>query len=286
MPLSFHISPLGFYPDFLTTSVASQVETNFVSTVLYPVFYKHTVVEFAVPAEWGNCLFNVYRGDSAEGPFEKLNPTPFNSNFFKDTGERDYYKFKSSYYVVEVQLPDGRLTKGAPTTWEVVRHRFVELRSKEIQRREMLLLSKFTGVKALLFKRKYFGKRCPNCWNAEIEKITKDHCPVCIGTSFEGGYYPAFETFMQWDPTTNTTNLGEPGLVESNTLNAWTISMPKIDSLDVILRVPDMALFRVDQTQATELQTKTVRQIVTMTELSKNSIEFKLAEQAIPKEYL
>jgi hypothetical protein len=171
-------------------------------------------------------------------------------------------------------------------TWIQPRSGWVELRAKEIQRREMILLSKFTGVKSLIFRRKHYGKRCSNCWDFASERVTKDHCQVCLGTSFEGGYFTGFETLIQYDVTNNTSAFNYKGRDEKNTINGWTISVPIVDTFDLVLRVPDMSLYRVDYGQVTELQTQTVRQVLQLTELPKDSIEFKLASAAIPEGYL
>jgi hypothetical protein len=59
-----------------------------------------------------------------------------------------------------------------------------------------------------------------------------------------------------------------------------------IETFDIVLRIPDSKIYRVDSIANTELQTKTVRQMLTLTELAKTSIEYELAKQAIPTKYL
>ncbi len=153
-------------------------------------------------------------------------------------------------------------------------------------RREMILLSKFTGVKSLVFRRKVFGERCPECWDYVLEKVTKDHCKTCLGTSFNGGYFTGFETLLQYEPTPNDAVLGYQGRNEPNQIPAWTINFPDINVFDLVLRIPDWRIYRVDHVSNTELQTVQLRQMLTLTELDKESIEFELAKQAIPNELL
>lgn len=286
MSLGFTFHLPGYFPSFGTLPLASNVETNFLPVTIYPVFYKHMVVEWEAQASWGNCMFEVYRSETEYGPWNKLTPTPVTGNFFKDITTQDFSKFQNGFYVVECILPSNQRIKSAPTTWQNKRSDWVQIRANEIRRRESLLLSKFTGVKSLIFRRRNFGKRCPECWNEEIEKVKKDHCVTCLGTSFEGGYFDGFETLIQYEPTTNDAVLSYQGKFEQNQIPAWTIDYPEINVFDLVLRVPDWKLYRVDRVYGTELQTVIVRQSMALTELAKESIEFKLAEQALPSGYL
>lgn len=285
MSIGFTLHLPGFFPAFYNLPLNRTVETSYIQTTCYPTFYKHIVVEFNVPAEWGNCLFDVYRSETNSGPWSKITPTPITGNYFKDVTTMDFSKFMQGFYIVECILPDQRRIQGTPTTWGNKRNKWVDIRANEIQRREMLLLTKFTGVETYLFRRRHFGMRCTNCWNHEIEKVTKDHCSVCLGTSFQGGYYPGFKTLLQYEPSNSNASLGYQGRQESLVLPAWTISYPAIEVFDVVLRVPDWKLYRVDAVSKTELQATVVRQILNLTELGKESIEFDLAKQAIPDLY-
>lgn len=286
MALNFSLHLPGYYPSFYQANLARTVETSYIKTLIYPSFYKHMVVEFSVPDIWGGCEFNIYKSDFEAGPWLKITPTPISGTFFVDVTTKEGSKFMNAWYVVECILPDGRRIQGPVTTWQNTRHRWVEIRANEIERRATLLLEKFTGVKSLIFRRKHYGKRCPECWDFETEKVTKDHCTTCLGTSFEGGYFTGFETLFQYEPTPNDSSFEYRGRVESNTLPAWTISYPQIETFDLILRVPDWKLFRVERVISTELQTVSVRQVVNLVELAKESIEYRLVSQAMPSNYL
>jgi hypothetical protein len=285
MALGFTFHLPGYFPSFFNLPLVKTVETGYIDTTIYPSFYKHVVVEYSIPSHWGNCLFDIYRGESQAGPWEKITPTPITGNFFKDTGTMDFSKFMQGWYLVECQLPDGRRIQGPASTWQNKRNNWVELRAREIERRETILLEKFTGVKTLVFRRKQFGMRCRECWDLQTEKITKDNCKTCLGTSFDGGYNPGFETLFQYEPANNEVVLEERGKLEPSIIPAWTISYPHVEPEDVVVRVPDWKVFRVNHTQSTELQTKSVRQTVALVELSKESIEFELTKQAMPENY-
>lgn len=283
--LSFHFEPF-YFPGLAVVPLQTTVESQYVRVSIYPVFYKHFIIEWSVPAKWGAVKFNVYKSNmESPNSFEKINPVPILGNFYKDPTTMDFSKFKDSYYKVEVTLPDGRSIVSRTYTWENVRTNFVEIRAVEIRRRESLLLDKFTGISTLVFRRKTFGKRCTECWDTRTERCIKDNCQTCLGTSFEGGYFEGFPTKVQYNPTPNDAVLGYQGVVEANEIPAWTIDKPTINVFDLVLRVPDSKLYRASQVQSTELQTITVRQMLTLTEMGKDSVEYQLAYRLLPTEY-
>lgn len=281
------------YPDYFLryshSSLGNSYQSDSIYLKLYMLFYKHAILEWSVPDSWGgDYTFNVYKTEHRNGEYRKINPTPIPSstNSFKDITTTDVSKFRSSFYILEVRFENGNTIKSKSITLENIRNDWVQLRAREVTRRESLLLTKFTGIESLVFRKKTFGNRCPICWNREVEKVMRDNCTSCLGTSFEGGYFSGFKTLLQYETTPNPSVLGSQGTVEPSSISAWTLNYPEIDTFDVIFRIPDWKLYRVDAVQTTELQTVKVRQILTLTELSKNCIEYELAKQAIPKELL
>ena len=278
MNLSFNVD-FGYIPRFSPTPLVTTVETGYVNVKVYPLFYNKVIVEWGIPPSWGRCVFDVYKSETENGPWVLITPTPLsNTNFVEDIGTQAYSKFHKSYYRVEVQLPppDGRRIISTVSTWDNVRSTIVQIRAREITRRETILLTKFTGVDTLIFRRKYFGERCPRCYNTDIEKVIEDHCPACLGTSFLGGYFPGVSTKVSYEISPDNTQLGYSGKIETNQTSAWTISNPEIMSLDLLLRIPDSKIFRVQSKNPTELQTVQVRQIMQLVELNKNLVEYGL----------
>ncbi len=248
-----------------------------VTVQVYPAWYKQVAIEWSIPASMGNCLFNVYFAPTENGPFVKLNAAPLDQTYLADVTTQEYSKRDKGWYIVEAILPiSGLLVRSNPTTWTTFQRKWVGLRSQEIQRREYWLLSKFTGVESQLFRRKSYGLRCPRCWSDRNEQILDDHCPVCIGTSFDGGYFEPYPLFLQYESTPDERQRVYYGISEPNQIGAWTISLPEINVYDVIVRKGDWAVYRVERILTTELQANTVRQILTLTELSKGDVEHKL----------
>lgn len=279
------IFPRQDYSGIVPVSYYANRTVGDIPVKVYPVFYKQTVVEWSTPPSWEAVSFNVFKSPTEYGPWVLLNEVPVTGNFFKDTTTLDFSKFNNSFYLVDAFIPNGKVIRSFPATWNNKRSSFVEIRAQEIQRRELLLLTKFVGVKSLIFRKRTFGTRCRNCWDPRIEKITKDHCELCQGTSFEGGYFPPFESLLQYDPTPNQASLSYSGRIEPNIIPAWTVSFPEINTFDVIVRLPDFKAYRVEALQTTELQTVTVRQLLNLNELDKESIEMQLINNLIPTSY-
>lgn len=255
---------------------------------LFPRWYHHISLEWSVPASWGDVVFNVYFSETAEFEFRKLTAQPLHDPFFADTTTREFSKTNHSYYVVEAILldRDGIAVRSKPISWGSSENgkmrRFVELRSIEIQRREYWLLSRFNGIKSYLFRRKNYGKRCTVCWNSKTEKVMDDRCPVCLGTSFEGGYFKPVNLYVNYEPTPLVRQNSYSGVSEDAALEAWTISIPEIRDLDVIVRTSDWAIFQVHVVAPTELQTRPVRQRLRLNQLSRSEVEFELVKRNLP----
>lgn len=257
---------------------------------IFPRWYKQITLQWEVPSTWGRCLFNVYYCPSEAGPYERINASPIDGNYIKDTGNRDYLKFNQGHYILEAILLDkgSQIVRSESVTWDPPQNRKVELMSIEIQRREYVLLSKFAGIKSYIFSAKNYGERCPECWSHTAEKAVKDHCPTCFGTTFKGGYFGPVETFMQYDATPNQNVRTYFGTFEPDQIGAWTISYPEIRPDDIIVRSGNWSVYRVDALTSTELQGVPVRQITKLTQLAKSNIEHQLVTRIddFPKEFI
>lgn len=275
----------SYYP--LTEQLAKKdrVVSTAITVKFFPIWYKQATLEISIPPTWGGCLFNVYRSADPDSNYVKLNSVPLNQNYFKDTTSTQYSKYNRDFYIVEVLFENGKSIQSEPQTWKNTRSTWVQLRANEIQRREDLLLRKFTGIESYLFKIKTYGARCKACWNYEVEMIMTDNCPTCLNTSFEGGYFTGIPVLLQYEPTPDDLSYTYFGKFESSQISAWCLGIPEIKARDVIYRVPDQTLYYVEDWANTELQTVTVRQLLKLNQLDKFSPEYKLATQVFPPEF-
>lgn len=246
----------------------------------FPDWFKEIRMDWEVPSEMQalSPQFRVLVSESEAGPYREtrpiFSPEPF---FVVDTF--DSSKYGQEFYVLQVKLSDGRILKSEPQVVGMKLPRWQFLRWKEISRREWIMLDKFYGIECVIFRKREYGARCSYCWDAKREVITREHCEHCLGTSYEGGYYrgiSALVQFNQWAGTKSNTYFGK---YEPNQLMAWTLNYPTINPHDIILRLTDFTVFRVEMTQNTTIMTVPQRQIFKITQLSKDLIENKLLQR-------
>jgi hypothetical protein len=284
--MSLSVSPsIGYLILTERLPLATTQRSGNIQISIYPEWYKQVSVEWSVPASWGPCLFNVYFSQVEDGEFVKLNSTPINGTYLIDITTREYSKTRRGFYVVEALLQNSGNTaiRSNPESWFDTQRRWVELRSIEIQRREYWLLSRFAGIKSYLFRRRNYGQRCRTCWNPIYEKVMIDHCPDCLGSSFEGGYFNPAPLYVQYDANPDEKLKTYIGDYEPNQIGAWTISIPVIRPDDIIIRTGSWGIYKVTKLTPTELQGNVVRQIMVLTELSKSDVEYQLVKRGLPE---
>lgn len=266
-------------------NTTTSVESTNINVTVYPHWYLHSLVEWKIPDDWGNCKFNVYAGQTQDGSFTKLTSSPIDNYALSDNTNHDFRKLNNNWYIVEAILLDrgGKAVRSLPTTVRVVQSDWVALRATEIQRRAYLLLSRFNGVQSYVFKKRYYGLRCPECWNYKANTTTKDRCHTCLGTGFDKGYFDAKPLFINYGTTPNDVEKSYSGLLQPNQIDAWTISFPEIRADDIIVRTGDWAMYIVDRVQNTELQTNPVRQSLLLNQLSRADIEYELLSRGLPE---
>lgn len=219
----------------------------------------------------------VYTSASEFGDQVALTSSPISDTHLLVNREDTYSKVFRNFYTIEVITPGGEIFRSFPKSPGTGLPRWHQLRHKDIIRRESILLDKFTGAESIVFNRKRSGVRCPSCWDHTHKKVMHDHCEVCYGTSFKGGYETGVNTKLQYlsiDPQSQMSYIGRE---EPITLSAWTINIPLLHPHSIVLRKGDRKAFRIEGSQGnTELLTNVQKQTVVLKELSKDSIEYKL----------
>lgn len=289
MNTSFNVSWLLLSLPSPSGTGSSGLTSEEIIVTPYPDWFNKIRLEWSVPQAFGNCKFNIYFSPTEDGPFNRLTAEPIQSTFLDDSSTKEYSKLHNGFYQVEALLlgNSGEITnvfKSKPVSWKAYQRRWVEIRAIEIQRREYFLLSKFAGVKSFLFRKKQYGQRCSTCWDVASEKVTNDYCPTCMGTSFEGGYWPHAELYLQYEVTPNERTRTYFGILEANQVGAWTISMPSLECGDILIRSGDWNAYRIDRVITTELQANVVRQMISLSQLGRKNIENSLKNR-LPETY-
>ena len=271
------------FTQFLETPSVSgtEVEEYWMDVRFLPEWFESIYMEWTVPDEWKpfNPKFQIFISENEVGPWREVTQNQIDTPFYNITGTMNTSKTYREFFRVQAHLSNGKVYQTHVIT--VGRHmpRWQFKRWVEVNRREWILLDKFTGVESVIFRRRTFGTRCSHCWDAKNEKILREHCPQCYGTSYEGGYYQGISVLMQYDTATNTQHLQYFGKYEPNLMTSWTISYPTIQPHDIILRTNDYKIFRVEGVQNTEILTTQTRQMIQIQELAKNHIEHSLVKR-------
>lgn len=246
---------------------------------LYPYWFDKCRLTWFPDPSWRSPLYNVYRSESFEGPWTKLTAAPISATVFNDFTTKQATKYSHDLYVIEV-IEHGRVIGKS----EVIKNEkniseWHQLRAIEINRREWLMLTRFMGVPCLILKHVGYGKyqfRCTECWDSVNKIIRKDFCTTCYGTSYEKGYYSGIHTYIQFVEPNKEDVVTEEGRMEPANTTAWTIAYPEVDVNDLVLRLDDYRIFRVDSIQNTSLVTVTVRQMLNLTHVPVTSVEYEL----------
>lgn len=228
--------------------------------------------------------FFVERSTAEEGPFDVLNPTsPLVDVYtFTDTQVNRLSKWREFYY--RIRAVD--LTGGDPvTTFSNVESMRVQNRTVqqlvrlEITRTERILLDGngifpgFVTVKCLLFNRRTFGQRCPECWDSTKKVVSSSQCVRCFSTGFLGGYHKPIPLNIAFGQTTERQDPTPLGVSQENIEEAWTSSYPSISPDDLLIDVENLR-WRVLTRRTTENTRIAVRQILQIYQLDPGDIEY------------
>jgi hypothetical protein len=280
MSFAASITPYWFITSITTNGInqtPTSIVNNNIDVTIYPEWYRQITLEWKIPDTWLGAKFHVYYWPGGDEEYIRLTSTLIDSQVFSDTTTRDYSKTQQGFYIVEAHLPfTTEIIRSYPVQTEYKRRDKLEKFANEVQRREFLLLSKFAGVKSFFFRKKVRGLRCSRCWDPVNEKTMDDHCSVCYGTSFEGGYFDPVPVYVQYDPSQSNKIKTFQGIIEPNSIGAWTISLPQMTSDDVLIRTGDWSAYKIINVSNTEIQSKPVKQVLGLTQLSKDDIENEL----------
>lgn len=244
-----------------------------IAITMAPEWFKQLTLTWTYPTSMntgGAPIFDVYRSGAEDSDYVKLNTFPLTTPQFLDTTTRQDSNSSFDYYIVAVTTFGGQVFHSEPffLVYDRKMKDRARILAKELDRRNWLLLRKFTGVETLLFKEKTYGERCTECWSEKYQKIMKPQCVTCAGTSYMKGYYDPVKTYFQYEPHHKSKDLFHFGRVDPNLSGAWTVSYPNINVGDILLRQHDFRMFRVERTDVTSLQTVEVRQMVALIELA------------------
>lgn len=145
-----------------------------------------------------------------------------------------------------------------------------------------------SGRKGYLMKARHWGKKCGRCRDFSTGRVIDDHCPVCYGTGYEGGYYETMELPIIDNAPNRQQGRSKDDYVESETLQARCIANPVILRGDIWVSCNTNDRYIIDQCSPTSLYKGTpVVYTLVMKKLPQSDVIFdKPVEDIIEDSYI
>lgn len=264
-------------------------------TQVTPLLPKRIFLQWDLvdPTESGSYTFTVERSGSTAGPWQvlaaDLTDTYHYFDDFTAVGLDDnavahpFSLQRQFYYRVQATPPSG----SANTVISVAHGIEPELPPvqrglrRKLRYEESLLWKAYSGVRLAVVKRKHWGTRCNECWDATTNSVLKEHCLTCYGTSFVGGYWNPVLVYGRIHPPHNVTaQTTQRDKNESSQHLITLLDVPSLQDGDLIVELDLNRRHLVRRQTQTELKRHSVHQQVTTALLEHGSVEYALPVDA------
>lgn len=214
----------------------------------------------------------VLRSESPEGPYDVISP-PFDDRYiFVDRRIPVGAKYVLLHYKVRVT---NKKTQEAMEVGPAAQTADPDLIALNIRRLEMTYFTQVIGRACWLFKKRVFGPRCRNCWDATMGKRTVDRCLDCFGTGMLRGYHDPIEVWAQIDPSTKSQQNTQQQIAEFVSTSARTSFYPNISPGDVLVEAENKR-WRVQSVTTSERLRAAIKQELVIRQLEEKDIEYRL----------
>ena len=180
-----------------------------------------------------DCYYNIYRGISLNGVFNKINKRPITINRYEDiiginSNTTYWYKMSTTKKIGDDWI-ESKLSE--PFKYQVINtNRWY----KKINERNYWILQN-DGELFDLYKRKTEGPRCTKCYDEVRKQSGIIDCDECFGTTYVGGYEPLYQLYVRQKPAQQSIGVNSRGLSQEHMRGAWTISTVEIKNRDILI---------------------------------------------------
>lgn len=244
-----------------------------------------------------NLTFKVERAGSPEGPFELIQDHIVTYYFFdryrdvpaETEGTRENLNFlsltRTVYYRVTATANTGETSSDITDVGSDLPPRLARLHRK--MQRDLGVALKFNGVPAFLLKRLHWGLRCKKCFDLLTKKVTASKCDTCYGVGFENGFSTPVQIRARFLAPNSDTQMSPQGWADTTKIRVICLAYPNIDPGDVLATKHSNVRYLVQQQSQTELRREIVHQALVVSELNKDSIEYRIAvnRETVPVMY-
>jgi hypothetical protein len=231
--------------------------------------------------------FKVERSVGPEGPFELVQDNILSYYYFDNhrddpsapAGEvRENLNFlslvRTVYYRVTGTASTGEVASDVTDVGSDLPPRLARLHHK--MQRDLSVALKFNGVPTYLLKRLHWGIRCKKCFDLLTKKVTASKCDCCYGVGFENGYANPVQIKVRFLAPNSDTQMSPQGWSDTTKIRVICLEYPNIDPGDILVTKHTNQRYLVQQQSQTELRRETVHQAMVVSELGKDSIEYRI----------
>lgn len=215
--------------------------------------------------------FSIWRSESSFGPWDPLGPPFEDQYYFRDVTPPKMHKWRTLYYLLKIRDKEtGEIAEFGPTSQAAE----PDLIGLELNRQEDVLFREFVGRRCWLFPVRTFGAYCV-CYDRVTSRRTKSNCLNCFDTGFLGGFLAPIECFVQFDPSGIKSVPTSNRERQDSTTSARLISFPQVKPKDILVEAENTR-WRVDSMTPTQRLRSVVHQELTLKEVDKGDVEYKL----------
>lgn len=245
------------------------------SVHVYPKLHTQSFdIEWEVEDYIGSATFYVERSYDGTS-FETISPPLVDIYYFSDPDKLIYHVDSKYIYRVRAEY-NGETYYSEPSWW--ADRIYPEVR--HIAKEDRIYLERFINDPVKIFILRRYGKRCGHCYDEIKGRKIRQDCPVCFGTSYEGGYYGPFDSFWQRGLRPEVQVLDDRTLLRTQRDNtAWTFATPKLRPDDLIYCIKEGVLYKVNNIVTPLFRGVPIRQhILQMGALTVGSPEYRVLE--------
>lgn len=150
---------------------------------------------------------------------------------YNDTRAFNKNKYNNDFYRLVLQTQNQKYIS-QPQMAGITSSYPYSAQASNLTRLSQLQIQK-TGRKGYLLKKIVWGKPCPVCQQFKDDSPVNQHCPNCLGTGKDGGYYKAIPLGILQEGQNSTQAMGPQGLMVNNVISAKCTAWPLIQYGDV-----------------------------------------------------
>lgn len=183
--------------------------------------------DFAYPEDFLLLVENSREGSKWEAISEDVK----NECHFTDYQRRNWNKNMDEYYRLHLHSADEDYYSEPIKAGYANIYPFSAEAKNAISNIEKAI--QLSGVTGVLLKRKVWGPRCPLCTDFAGQATVNEHCPRCLGTGIDGGFYPGITLNLVKDQIQQGAGLNIMGAQQQETVTGRCVAYPWITTGDI-----------------------------------------------------